>query len=79
MQYSNLLFVDGSCKIQLLGEVQEGKRSIRVCEQVNLAALALYSQIMAELALEALSALPCSEVLTDNGLGINACSDEAAH
>lgn len=37
---------------------------IRVCEQVDLAALALDCQVMAELALEAFRALPRSEVLT---------------
>ena len=45
----------------------------RVCEQIDLAAFALHSEIMTELALEALGTLPSPKVLANNGLGVNAC------
>ena len=47
---------------------------LRVCEQVNLATLTLHSKVMAELALETFCALPCSEILAHNGLGVNTCT-----
>lgn len=49
-------------------------KSLHVCEQINLASFTLYSKVVAELALEAFSALPCSEILAHHRLGVNACS-----
>lgn len=44
------------------------------CEEVDLCALALHAQVVAELALEALGALPVAEELAHDGLGVHACS-----
>ena len=46
----------------------------RVCEEIDLASFALNSKIVTELALEALCALPCPEVLTHDGLGVDTCT-----
>ena len=50
-----------------------------VLKDVNLSALALHIEVVRELALEALRALPMSEVFAHNRLWVNTCATTADH
>lgn len=54
-------------------QINTSLRVLPICEDVDLSSLALHRQVVRELALEALCALPMAEVLTDHALWVNAC------